>query len=169
MSDVQLVLSGFPCQQRHRLLSCPDYQISAFSDDTFFFDLAAGHSITVGWELQETLRRQQVFPAGNMKVTTVKWFNSTLIPGSQSKFQNNPTVVCLSAPMGCFIVAANQPVICQYAFSCIRHSGSSIKNTLKHQRRGRLWVVTRTCHKHAKSGIIGSCLGALYVWGGDQT
>lgn len=61
----------------------------------FFFDLAARHNIIVGWELQETLRSQQVFPAGNMKVTTVKWFNSMLKPGSQSEFQNKPTVVCL--------------------------------------------------------------------------
>lgn len=72
------------------------------------------------------------------------------------------TYSVLSAPMGCFIVAANQPVICHYAFSCIRHSGSSIKSTLKHQRRVRWWAVTHTCHKHATSEIIGSCLGGIY-------
>lgn len=50
-------------------------------------------NITVQWESQETLRRQQVFPAGNMKALsdsdTVKWFSSTLNQAARVSFKTS--------------------------------------------------------------------------------
>ena len=39
--------------------------------------------------------------------------------------------------MSCFIVVANQPLICHYVFPCIRHSGSNIRRILEHKRKDR--------------------------------
>lgn len=119
---------------RNHIGYCNSFLISVFllsdDDDTLcFYGFSNGAQTSLynenpkkHWEdsrcfLQETWK---------LSVTQTQLSDSAAHWTKQPEWVSKQAYSVLPALMSCFIIFANQPVICHYVFPCIRHSGSNI-------------------------------------------